>query len=186
MRVLISGGGTGGHVYPALAVAAQLGQAVAAAQPGQRAAAVAPSAADPVQTPDELLWVGSIGGMEQALVERAHIAYAGIDTGKLHGMDPLTALRNVGRMQGGVRQSLQILRQFTPDVCLATGGYVCVPVVVAWAVAVAARAAAVTTFAGVGVLVTITTSGVGDAGATAGAGPATMRSTGVQPWDPAP
>ena len=69
--------------------------------------------------------------MEQALVERAHIAYAGIDTGKLHGMDPLTALRNVGRMQGGVRQSLQILRQFTPDVCLATGGYVCVPVVVA-------------------------------------------------------
>jgi UDP-N-acetylglucosamine--N-acetylmuramyl-(pentapeptide) pyrophosphoryl-undecaprenol N-acetylglucosamine transferase len=78
-----------------------------------------------------VLWVGSLGGMEQVLVSRAGIAYHGIDTGKLRGAGPLTALANAGKMVRGVRQSLDILRHFEPDVCLVTGGYVCAPVVVA-------------------------------------------------------
>lgn len=69
--------------------------------------------------------------MEQNLVERAGLAYAGIDTGQLRGLNPLAALLNIGRMVRGVRQSLGILRTFRPDVCFVTGGYVCVPVVIA-------------------------------------------------------
>jgi UDP-N-acetylglucosamine--N-acetylmuramyl-(pentapeptide) pyrophosphoryl-undecaprenol N-acetylglucosamine transferase len=69
--------------------------------------------------------------MEQALVSRAGIAYQGIDTGKVRGINPLSALANAGRMLRGVRQSLDILRRFEPDVCLVTGGYVCAPVVAA-------------------------------------------------------
>jgi len=69
--------------------------------------------------------------MEQALVGRARIPYRGIDTGKVRGINPLTALANTGRMMRGVRQSLDILRRFQPDVCLVTGGYVCAPVVAA-------------------------------------------------------
>ncbi len=80
---------------------------------------------------DALLWVGSIDGMEQALVRRAGIPYQGIDTGKVRGINLLTALANAGRMMRGVRQSLDILSRFRPDVCLVTGGYVCAPVVVA-------------------------------------------------------
>jgi UDP-N-acetylglucosamine--N-acetylmuramyl-(pentapeptide) pyrophosphoryl-undecaprenol N-acetylglucosamine transferase len=67
--------------------------------------------------------------MEEALVERAGIPYRGIATGQLRGKDPLTALRNAGKMIGGIRQSGAILEDFRPDVCLATGGYVCAPVV---------------------------------------------------------
>lgn len=91
-------------------------------------------AATPVTVPApsaELLWIGSVGGMEQALVERAAIAYQGIDTGQLSGINPLRALVNVGKMLRGFRQSLAILRDFRPDVCLVTGGYVCAPVVMA-------------------------------------------------------
>jgi UDP-N-acetylglucosamine--N-acetylmuramyl-(pentapeptide) pyrophosphoryl-undecaprenol N-acetylglucosamine transferase len=69
--------------------------------------------------------------MEQGLVERAAIRFRGIDTGQLSGINPFKALANLGKMVRGLRQSLAILRDFQPDVCLATGGYVCAPVVLA-------------------------------------------------------
>jgi UDP-N-acetylglucosamine--N-acetylmuramyl-(pentapeptide) pyrophosphoryl-undecaprenol N-acetylglucosamine transferase len=81
--------------------------------------------------PLDLLWAGSINGMEQALVERADIAFHGIDTGKLRGMDVPTMLRSIGKIISGVRQSLAILNKFRPHVCFVTGGYVCAPVVLA-------------------------------------------------------
>jgi UDP-N-acetylglucosamine--N-acetylmuramyl-(pentapeptide) pyrophosphoryl-undecaprenol N-acetylglucosamine transferase len=69
--------------------------------------------------------------MEQRLVERAGIAFRGIHTGQLRGINPLAALANIARMVQGVRQSDHILDEFRPDVCFVTGGYVCAPVVVA-------------------------------------------------------
>jgi UDP-N-acetylglucosamine--N-acetylmuramyl-(pentapeptide) pyrophosphoryl-undecaprenol N-acetylglucosamine transferase len=78
-----------------------------------------------------LLWIGSEGGMEQALVERQGLAYRGIRTGQLRGVNPLQALLNIRKMIGGVRRALAILDEFRPQVCLVTGGYVCAPVVVA-------------------------------------------------------
>jgi UDP-N-acetylglucosamine--N-acetylmuramyl-(pentapeptide) pyrophosphoryl-undecaprenol N-acetylglucosamine transferase len=149
MNVLISGGGTGGHVYPALAVVAQLGQAAtnrphratpALATGASAAAPTAPKAAaahervgsdDPAAV--DLLWVGSHDGMEKGLVERAGIAYAGISTGQLRVANPVKVARNLGRMSAGVRQSLAIVAHFRPDVCFVTGGYVCGPVVMACA-----------------------------------------------------
>lgn len=78
-----------------------------------------------------MLWVGSTDGMELPLVERAGIAYAGIATGQLRGEDPLTAIRNSGKMVAGMQQSRLILDRFRADVCFVTGGYVCAPVVLA-------------------------------------------------------
>ncbi|MDI9549223.1 MAG: UDP-N-acetylglucosamine--N-acetylmuramyl-(pentapeptide) pyrophosphoryl-undecaprenol N-acetylglucosamine transferase [Chloroflexota bacterium] len=78
-----------------------------------------------------VLWTGSAQGMEQALVQRAGIDYRGISTGQLRGKNPLTTVANAGKMIAGFGQSRTILDEFRPDVCLATGGYVCVPVVLA-------------------------------------------------------
>jgi len=69
--------------------------------------------------------------MEQALVQRAGINYRGISTGQLRGKNPLTTVANAGKMIAGFGQSRAILADFRPDVCLATGGYVCTPVVLA-------------------------------------------------------
>jgi len=81
--------------------------------------------------PVQLLWVGSHGGMEKALVERAGIPFEEVSTGQLRVANPLKVARNLGRMAAGVRQSLAIVERFRPDVCFVTGGYVCGPVVVA-------------------------------------------------------
>ncbi len=71
--------------------------------------------------------------MEQTLVERAGIRFMGISTGQLRVMNPVKVLSSMGKMVTGVRQSLAIVDQFRPDVCFATGGYVCGPVIVACA-----------------------------------------------------
>ncbi|MGL4648790.1 MAG: UDP-N-acetylglucosamine--N-acetylmuramyl-(pentapeptide) pyrophosphoryl-undecaprenol N-acetylglucosamine transferase, partial [Caldilineaceae bacterium] len=126
MRVMISGGGTGGHVYPALAVAAELPRAAGQALAGE---APRPTA----QTPVDLLWVGSSGGMEQALVAREGIAFRGVETGKLRGANPVKAAQTLGALAAGVRQSQALIAEWRPDVCFVTGGYVCAPVVLACA-----------------------------------------------------
>jgi UDP-N-acetylglucosamine--N-acetylmuramyl-(pentapeptide) pyrophosphoryl-undecaprenol N-acetylglucosamine transferase len=79
----------------------------------------------------QLLWAGTIGGMEQALVERAGIAFAGISSGQLRITNPLKIIGSLGKMSAGLQQSLALVDEFRPDVCFVTGGYVCGPVAVA-------------------------------------------------------
>ncbi len=106
MRLLICAGGTGGGVYPALAVF----QALSADRPEL-----------------ETLWVGGEGGMEAELVQRSGIAFKTIPAAGLHGVG-LTALpRNLARLLRGLLASRQILRDFRPDVLFLTGGYVAGP-----------------------------------------------------------
>ena len=81
--------------------------------------------------PVQLLWAGTTGGMEQALVERAGIPFAGISSGQLRITNPVKIVKNLGKMAGGFRQSLALIDRFQPDVCFVTGGYVCGPVAAA-------------------------------------------------------
>jgi UDP-N-acetylglucosamine--N-acetylmuramyl-(pentapeptide) pyrophosphoryl-undecaprenol N-acetylglucosamine transferase len=145
-------------VYPALAVVAQLAPAVSnrtrrvhqlsataesvgaaslqsassdVAVRGQEPIGSSVASNDSDDATVQLLWVGSHGGMEKTLVERAGIPFEGVSTGQLRVANPLKLARNLGRMAAGVRQSLAIVDRFRPDVCFVTGGYVCGPVVVA-------------------------------------------------------
>jgi undecaprenyldiphospho-muramoylpentapeptide beta-N-acetylglucosaminyltransferase len=104
LRLLVSAGGTGGGVYPALAVVAAL---------GARA---------------EVLWVGSEGGMEAPLVKRANIALESIPAAGVHGVGARRLPMNLLRLAQGFRASRRIVRRYRPDVILLTGGYVGVPV----------------------------------------------------------
>ena len=103
---MISGGGTGGHVYPALAVVEAL-------------------------TADSIRWIGSQGGVEQALVARAGLSVEVIPAGGLHGMSPVTVARNVVRLARGVIKSYRIVADWKPDVLFVTGGFVTAPVALA-------------------------------------------------------
>jgi UDP-N-acetylglucosamine--N-acetylmuramyl-(pentapeptide) pyrophosphoryl-undecaprenol N-acetylglucosamine transferase len=108
--LIISGGGTGGHVYPALAVVPKLEQQCAEL---------------------DLLWIGSQGGMEQALVERAGLTFEAIAALGLRGKNPFASAQGLWALSQGYRQSRQIIRRFRPEALFVTGGYVCVPVTLA-------------------------------------------------------
>jgi UDP-N-acetylglucosamine--N-acetylmuramyl-(pentapeptide) pyrophosphoryl-undecaprenol N-acetylglucosamine transferase len=81
------------------------------------------------------LYVGSRGGVEEGIVSRfaqnEGLPFAAISTGGLRGLAPWTVAGNLFRMLAGFVQSLNIVRDFSPDVVLVTGGYVCAPVAAA-------------------------------------------------------
>ncbi len=114
MRIVIAGGGTGGHVTPALATIAAL-----------RARGVAPL---------ELLWIGSSGGIEGRMAAERGIPFRAIQAGKLRRYLSIENLIDFGRIPVGTAQALAILRRFRPEVIFSTGGFVSVPTVAAgWA-----------------------------------------------------
>src|SRR5512144_1608139 len=110
VRLLICAGGTGGGVYPALAVHGALTAKVAGM---------------------ETLWLGGEGGIEESLVRRQGIPYRSIPAAGVHGVSLLRLPRNLIQLARGVLAARRLLRDFKPDVLFFTGGYVAVPMALA-------------------------------------------------------
>ncbi len=113
MRLALSGGGTGGHVYPALSIAQALQRELG---PGEKL---------------EVLYVGSSAGAEAEIVERAGFPFRGISAAPIRGRMPWEVAENAARIAVGVRQARALLREFMPQVVLSTGGYASFPVALA-------------------------------------------------------
>ncbi|MFI5274923.1 MAG: UDP-N-acetylglucosamine--N-acetylmuramyl-(pentapeptide) pyrophosphoryl-undecaprenol N-acetylglucosamine transferase [Ktedonobacterales bacterium] len=105
MRILISGGGTGGHIYPALAVARELHERYGA----------------------ELLYLGDINGLETELVPPTGIPFAGITAGKFRRYLSRGTLTDLARVPVGIRQAMTCVARFRPHAAFTSGGYVAVP-----------------------------------------------------------
>jgi len=114
---LVSGGGTGGHVYPILAVVEQFKKAV--------------GDGNGVPELEALLYVGTRNGLEASIVARQEIAFRSVRAAPVRALSPLRVLLGGFEILRGSVQAWRILREFRPDVVLATGGYVSVPVVIA-------------------------------------------------------
>ena len=126
MRFLVSGGGTGGHVYPILTV-------VAALQSRLQATPAAPRASGSLQHSDahKIRFAGTREGVEAALVARTDLDFVPISAGQMHIRNPLRLAVNSGKMARGGVQALRLMKQWRPDALFVTGGFVCAPVV--WA-----------------------------------------------------
>lgn len=110
MRVLITGGGTGGHINPALAIA----RALREREPGL-----------------ELLYVGTRAGLEADLVPREGIPFRTITVSGIVRKSPAQAVAGLFRAGKGLLEAIAIVRAFRPDVVVGTGGYVSGPVMLA-------------------------------------------------------
>ena len=112
MRILFAGGGTAGHINPALAIAGYVRE----------------------QEPDaEILYVGAKGGMEERLVPAANFAFQSI---VISGFQRKLTVKNIGRniktvfrLLGASSGAKKIISDFRPDICVGTGGYVSGPVI---------------------------------------------------------
>jgi UDP-N-acetylglucosamine--N-acetylmuramyl-(pentapeptide) pyrophosphoryl-undecaprenol N-acetylglucosamine transferase len=109
LRIVVAGGGTGGHVSPGIAVLDELRTRVAI---------------DP-------LWIGSRKGYEFEAAGRLGIPFKSIQVGKLRRYPSLQTVIDAGRIPIGIAQAWRHLRAFQPDVLFATGGYVSTPVAIA-------------------------------------------------------
>lgn len=114
-KIAITGGGTGGHVSPAVAVITRLRERSEAEGWGL-----------------DLLYIGSVAGVERRIITGLGVPYKAIQTGKLRRYLSLeTPVDLLVRLPAGFFQAMSSLRHFKPDVIFSTGGYVCVPTVIA-------------------------------------------------------
>jgi UDP-N-acetylglucosamine--N-acetylmuramyl-(pentapeptide) pyrophosphoryl-undecaprenol N-acetylglucosamine transferase len=110
MRIVVSGGGTGGHIYPALALIREIQK----------------------QSADtEFLYIGTLNGLESTIVPREKIPFKSIYITGFQRKLSFENIKTVYRFLKGVRDSKKILKEFRPDIVIGTGGYVCGPVVYA-------------------------------------------------------
>lgn len=116
MRLLICAGGTGGGVYPALAVLRALQSRIDSSAEKQVL---------------ETLWIGSVDGMEADLVKRAGVPFRAIPAAGVHGVGLNALPGNLLRLGRGYFAARRVLREFCPQVMFFTGGYVAVPVALA-------------------------------------------------------
>ena len=103
MRFVLSCGGTGGHIYPAIAIADKIREK------------------DPEA---EILFIGTKKGMENTLVPAAGYKISGIDARGFDRKNPLNNIKTVGSFVKGSLAVRNILKRFAPDVAIGTGGYV--------------------------------------------------------------
>jgi len=109
LRILIAGGGTGGHVFPALAVARELVKRHGA----------------------EILFVGTARGLETRLIPDAGFSLELIDVGPLKSVSLLTRLRTLTHLPGSIFDCRRIIRRFQPAAVLGVGGYASGPAMAA-------------------------------------------------------
>jgi UDP-N-acetylglucosamine--N-acetylmuramyl-(pentapeptide) pyrophosphoryl-undecaprenol N-acetylglucosamine transferase len=109
-RIIISGGGTGGHIFPAISIANALKKL------------------DPAT---EILFVGAVGRMEMEKVPAAGYKIMGLNIQGIHRGSLLKNLMFPVKLLGSVRAALKIIKDFKPDAAVGVGGYASGPLLYA-------------------------------------------------------
>lgn len=110
MKIIISGGGTGGHIYPAIAIAQEIRDRLPETQ---------------------LLYVGTREGMESTIVPQAGFDFKTIDITGINRSSLIKASQSLAKMPRSFFQGWEVVRDYRPDIVIGTGGYVSFPVVLA-------------------------------------------------------
>ena len=105
-KIVMTGGGTAGHVTPNIALMPTL-----------------------IEAGFEIYYIGSYEGMEKGLIEKLGVPYYGVSTGKLRRYMDVRNLTDPFRVMKGIGEAKKILKEIGPDVVFSKGGFVSVPVV---------------------------------------------------------
>lgn len=107
MKVIITAGGTGGHIYPALAILDKIKE---------------------MEPKSEFIYVGTTNRMEKDIVPKRGIKYVGIE---IYGLSKniLRDIKDLFLIIKNEKKMKDLMREFKPDVVIGTGGYVTYPVI---------------------------------------------------------
>ena len=110
MRVVISAGGTGGHIYPALAIINKIKEK---------------------EKKCDILYIGTTDRMEKDIVPKLGIKYVGIE---MEGINRKKLLSNISvfiKYKKAINKAKKAIKEFKPDVVIGVGGYITAPVLIA-------------------------------------------------------
>ena len=108
-RVIISGGGTGGHIYPAITIYKEIA----------------------AMTEAEFLYIGTERGLEASIVPKEGLPFRTLPVQGLARKLSLQTAVTLGKSVGSLFMANSIISEFKPDVVIGTGGYVCGPILMA-------------------------------------------------------
>lgn len=110
MKAIICAGGTGGHIYPALAIINKIKEK---------------------ESLSEILYIGTTDRMEKDLIPKLGIKFIGIE---MKGIDRKNILKNVTiffKYKKAIKTAKKIIKGFNPDIVIGVGGYITAPVIIA-------------------------------------------------------
>ena len=110
MRAIIAAAGTGGHINPGIAIANKIKEK---------------------EKDSDIIFIGTNRGLEKDLIPRAGYKLNTIDA---HGIERKLTIENIKNLYATykcINKSKEIMKEFKPDVLIGTGGYICVPTVIA-------------------------------------------------------
>lgn len=110
MRAIICAGGTGGHIYPALAILNKIKEK---------------------ESLSEILYIGTTDRMESELIPKLGIKFVGIE---MTGLDRKNLFKNIAvffKYKKAIKEAKKIIKEFNPDIVIGVGGYITAPVIIA-------------------------------------------------------
>lgn len=110
MRVIISAGGTGGHIYPAVAMIQKIKD---------------------IEPNSEFLYIGTTDRMEKDLIPSMNIPYHGILMMGVNRKNPFKNIKVFRCFFKGIKDARSVIKKFNPDIVLGFGGYITAPVIYA-------------------------------------------------------
>lgn len=108
MRVIISAGGTGGHIYPALAIVNKIKE---------------------MEPNSEFLYIGTHNRMEKDIVPKENIPFESLEVIGFNSKKILKNFKTVSLLLKAEKKCEKLIKDFNPDIVIGVGGYVSVPVI---------------------------------------------------------
>ena len=110
MKIVMTGGGTGGHIYPALAIADKFKE---------------------MDPDNEVLYIGDGNCMESTIVPDHGYEFRAVPAEEVNRSHPIKLVKTAVKNVAGIHEARKIMREFGPDVVIGTGGFVSFPVIYA-------------------------------------------------------
>lgn len=108
MKVIVSAGGTGGHIYPALAIINKIKEE---------------------EPNSEFLYIGTTNRMEKDLIPNLGIKYEGLEVTGFKRKITLKNIKTITNFLSAIKKAKKIIKEFNPDIVIGCGGYVTAPVI---------------------------------------------------------